>query len=133
MTTLPIPKEIKSATSSLAHLIRVSDCFGTLAKTEFDGVTSAKIIRWTRFIAPHYERFTKARHDAFVKLGAEKGPNDTLTISTEKAVQLNEILEPMLKEQIEFDPAMKIDIGAMSSVKISPADLITLEPILSGL
>jgi len=132
--TAPEPA-IVSADGSKITLGGFADAYEILqefANQPLDGATAAKVVRLSRWGRPHYLRYIEARGKEAEKYG-EKVAEGKYRISAERLAEYNQAMAPTRAEVIAIDPALKIDVRTMGSVKITPVAIEILEPLLVGM
>lgn len=119
-------------TVSLGELADAFSVLPVLAQQSMDGETAAKVVRLNRWGNAYNLRYQKKRTAILEEMG-EKVGEGKYQIKKEDIEKFNARYDALRAERVALDASLKISVSALSTLKLTPANLENLGAFLKDM
>lgn len=113
----------------MEKVVLMTQALGRVAQKDVEIKTALKIARILKGLNSEYETYEKLRVNLIKKYAKQKEGEEFLEVPKEKLPEFSVELKELLQSKIELE-LQTIKIEELGDIKISSADLMSLEPIL---
>lgn len=113
----------------LLDVQRAQMVWNKVSQCEFDVKVSFKVMRLLKELTELYSDIETIRADLVKKLGDETEGRDKIKVKDENIQEFHSQMGELLQEEVELQ-ASPFDLDMLSGVKLTPADMMALEPFL---
>jgi hypothetical protein len=116
----------------LERIAGAAEVLRELADQPFESGSALKVVKLTRWARAHHARYADALGRAAMQLGENAG-NGSFRIPSERLDEFNRMMAPVRAEAVECPRDLRLDISDLAGLRITPAALERLGPLVAGL